>query len=198
MDKLPETFVPLAQLDFNMNDSYIALRTGMNDPLQLRGAVTAVVQALDAEQPLYDMLSMDARIGQSLAQRRLTLWLMIGFAGVALILAAIGIYGVLSYAVAQRTHELGLRMALGAGQARVLRLVLRQGLMLALAGAAAGLAVALVLGRWASSFLFGVSWRDPLTLVAVPLLLLAIAALACYLPARRATRVDPMIALRGE
>jgi len=198
MDKLPETFVPLAQLDYNMNDSYVALRTTLSDPMQLRTAVTSVVQSLDAQQPLYDMLSMDARIGLSLAQRRLTLWLMIGFAGLALILAAIGIYGVLSYAVAQRTHELGLRMALGAGRPRVLRLVLRQGLTLALAGAVAGLAVAMVLGRWASSFLFGVSRRDPLTLVAVPLLLLAIAALACYLPARRATRVDPMIALRGE
>ncbi|HUX66079.1 MAG TPA: ABC transporter permease [Terriglobales bacterium] len=198
MDKLPEMFVPLAQTGFNQTDSYVVVRTGGGDPLQMRAAATAAIQALDPDQPLYDVLSMDQRVALSLAQRRLTLWLMGAFALLALALAAIGIYGVLSYAVAQRRQEIGVRMALGADRGRVLGLVLGQGLKLAAAGAAAGLVAALLLGRLASSFLFGVTITDPLTLAGVPALLLGIAALACYLPARRATRVDPVIALRGE
>ncbi|MGH9394964.1 MAG: FtsX-like permease family protein, partial [Terriglobales bacterium] len=198
MDKLPELFVPLSQTGYNDSDTYFAVRTSFADPLVLRSAVTAAINSLDPDEPLYDMLSMDQRLALSLAQQRLTLLLMATFAALALILAAIGIYGVLSYMVAQRTHEIGLRMALGAGHARVLRLILAQGLRLALIGAAAGLAAALLLARFASSFLFGVSAHDPATLIAVPLLLLAVAALACYLPARRATRVPPAIALRGD
>src|SRR6185437_6979849 len=198
MDKLPELWVPLTQVGSNAGDVYFTVRTGLADPLALRGGVTGAIQAQDADEPLYDMLTMDQRLALSLAQQRLTLWLMVGFAGLALILAAIGIYGVLSYLVAQRTHEIGVRMALGAGQPRVLRLVLGQGLRLALIGAGCGLAAALVLAGYASSFLFGVSPRDPGTPISVPLLLLGVAALACYLPARRATRVPPSIALRGE
>ena len=197
MDKLPELWVPLSQTG-NSGDVYFTVRTGLADQLALRGGVTSAIQAQDADEPLYDMLTMDQRVALSLAQQRLTLWLMIGFAGLALVLAAIGIYGVLSYLVAQRTHEIGVRMALGAGQPRVLRLVLGQGLRLAVIGAAGGLAAALVLAGYAASFLFGVSPRDPATLTAVPLLLLAVAALACYVPARRATRVPPAVALRGE
>ena len=196
MDRLPEMLVPMEQTE-NAN-AYFMIRTRQADPMGLRGAATAAIQAQDADEPVYDMMTMDQRVALSLAQRRLTLWLMIGFAGLAMVLAAIGIYGVLSYAVAQRAHEIGVRMALGAGRSRVLGLVLRQGLKLAGAGAVAGLAAAVILGRYAESFLYGISWADPATLIAVPVLLLAIAALACYVPARWATRVDPMIALRGE
>ncbi|MGH9519112.1 MAG: FtsX-like permease family protein, partial [Terriglobales bacterium] len=142
--------------------------------------------------------TMDQRIALWLAQRRLTLLLMAAFAGLALILAAIGIYGVLSYSVSQRQHEIGLRMALGAGASQVLGMILGQGLRLALAGAMGGLIAVLLLGRVARSFLYGVGASDPLTLIVVALVLLLVAALACYLPARRATRVDPVIALRGE
>ncbi|MGH9486423.1 MAG: ABC transporter permease [Terriglobales bacterium] len=197
MDKLPEVFVPSAQYG-DPGDSYFVVRTRFADPMQMRAAATAAIQSVDATQPLYDMMSMRTRIALSLAQRRLTLWLMGGFALLALILAAIGIYGVLSYAVAQRAHEIGVRMALGANQPRVLGLVLGQGMKLALAGAVAGVLIALIAGRLAASFLFGVSGHDPLTLVAVPALLLLVAALACYIPARRATQVDPVTALRGQ
>ena len=198
MDRLPESFVPLMQLTYALSGIDFAVRTRQADPMQLRGEVTAAIQSLDAGQPLDDMMTMNQRIALSLAQRRLTLWLMGAFAVLALTLAAIGIYGVLSYAVAQRTHEIGIRMALGAGRGSVLALVLGHGMRLAGAGALAGLAAALALGRFAASYLFGVSWRDPLTLAAVPLLLLAVAALACYVPARRASRTDPWTALRKE
>jgi len=198
MDRLPELFVPLNQVGFDQTGAYFVVRTGLASPLDLRAGVTAAVQAGDADQPLYDMLTMDQRVALSLAQRRLTLWLMVGFAGLALVLAAIGIYGVLSYAVAQRVHEIGIRMALGAGHGRVLGQVMGHGLRLAGAGALAGLAIALAAGRFGASFLYGVGAADPVVLMAVPATLLAVAAVACYLPARRATRVDPMIALRGE
>ncbi|MGH3185545.1 MAG: FtsX-like permease family protein, partial [Streptosporangiaceae bacterium] len=198
MDRLPELFVPLEQTGFNNTKVDYIVRLRQGDPMQLRAAATHAVQALDADQPLDDIASMDQRVALSLAQRRLTLWLMGIFSLLALALAGIGIYGVLSYGVAQRAHEIGVRMALGAGRGRVLGLVLGQGLRLALIGAVCGLAAALVLGRFARSFLYGVTAFDPLTLAAVPALLIAIAALACYIPARRATRVDPVIALRGE
>lgn len=197
MDRLPEMYVPLSQSS-DATDSYIVVRTAMSDPLQLRPEAAAIVQSLDPNVPIDDALTMDQRVALSLAQRRLTLWLMIGFAALAMILAAIGIYGVLSYAVAQRRHEIGVRMALGASQQRVRALVLREGLRLTGWGAMAGLVAALLAGRYAASFLYGVSWADPVTLLGAPALLLATAALACYVPARRATRIDPMIALRGE
>jgi putative ABC transport system permease protein len=118
------------------------------------------------------------------------------FGALALILASIGIYGVLAYSVAQRTSEIGLRMALGAQPHQVLRLVLRQGMLLALIGAAVGILVALPVARLASGLLYGVSATDPITYAAITLLLMGVALLACYLPARRATRIDPLVALR--
>jgi putative ABC transport system permease protein len=118
------------------------------------------------------------------------------FGALALILASIGIYGVLAYSVAQRTSEIGLRMALGAQPHQVLRLVLKQGMLLALVGATVGVVVALPVARLASGLLYGVSATDPLTYAAITLLLMGVALLACYLPARRATRIDPLVALR--
>lgn len=197
MDALPEMFVPAVQTG-NTADAFLILRTAMANPMDLRASVTGVVQGLDADQPLFDMQTMDQRVAFWLAQRRVTLELMAAFAVLALLLAAIGIYGVLSYSVAQREHEIGLRMALGAGGNRVLGMMLGQGLRLALAGAAGGVIAVLLLGRVARSFVFGVSASDPLTLVAVALVLLAVAVVACWVPAHRATRVDPVIALRGE
>jgi putative ABC transport system permease protein len=197
MDKLPEMYVPITQ-GGNAQDTNFVLRTSMGDPLALRSAIAAAIQTLDPDQPLFRLQTMNQKIDASLASRQLTQWLMEAFALLALILAGIGIYGVLSYGVAQRRHEIGIRMALGANAGTVQGMVMRQGMKLAAVGAILGLAAALGLGRLANSFLYGVSWADPVTLIAVPAVLLAIAALACYLPARRATRVDPVIALHGE
>ena len=141
---------------------------------------------------------MTQLVASSVAQRRLSVQLLGGFAGGALLLAAIGLYGVLAFVVAQRTQEIGIRVALGAQRGDVLRLVLRQGMTLTATGIAVGLAVAVALTRLMRSLLFGISATDPVTFALVPLLLAAVALLACLLPARRATRIDPMVALRYE
>jgi putative ABC transport system permease protein len=142
--------------------------------------------------------TMEQIVGESLAGDRFAASLFAAFAAVALILAAIGIYGVMSFAVAQRTHEIGLRMALGAAPGQVLEMVLREGMLLACGGLLLGLAGAYAVGRTMKSVLYGISAIDPLAIGAVAAILVLSAALACYLPARRATRVDPLVALRHE
>jgi ABC-type antimicrobial peptide transport system permease subunit len=141
---------------------------------------------------------MDQLLGNSLAARRLTLVLMGSFAALALLLAAIGVYGVISYSVRGRTHEIGIRMALGAQRSDVLNLILAQGARLALLGVAIGLGAALALTRWMETLLFETRPTDPLTFAVTAAVLASVALFACYLPARRATKVDPMIALRCE
>jgi putative ABC transport system permease protein len=141
---------------------------------------------------------MEQVVTQANARPRFYLLLLGTFAAVALILAAVGIYGVISYSVSRRRHEIGLRMALGAGQRDVLRLVVRQGMRVALAGAGAGLAGALLLTRLMSTLLYGVGSTDPLTFSLVTLVLTAVALVASYIPARRATRIDPLVALRHD
>jgi ABC-type antimicrobial peptide transport system permease subunit len=141
---------------------------------------------------------MQERLDASVGLERLTVVLVGGFGLLALVLASVGIYGVISYSVTQRTREIGVRMALGAGPAEILGMVLRNGLLLTLAGVGFGLAAGLGLTRLIQSLLFGVSPTDPATFVIVPLLLTAVAALACLIPARRAARVDPIVALRYE
>jgi putative ABC transport system permease protein len=137
-------------------------------------------------------------LSNALAEPRFYLILLGCFAGFTLVLVALGIYGVMAYSVTQRTHEIGIRMALGADQAQVLRLMLQQGLLLALLGIGIGIAAALALARLMAAFLFGVPATDPLTFAAIAVLLLLVALLACYLPARRAAKVDPLVALRCE
>src|SRR5947209_3465256 len=168
------------------------------DPVQLTTSIRNEVQALDRDVPIFNVKTMDERISESASKPRFRTLLYGIFAGLALLLASIGIYGVISYSVTQRTHELGLRVALGAQRKDVLRLVIGQGMKMALLGIDQGPIGAFVVTRVMSSFLFGVSATDPPTFAGVSILLTIVALLACYIPARRATRVDPMVALRYE
>src|SRR5205085_5049115 len=168
------------------------------DPLNYVTAVRRDVQALDNDQPIASVYTMEQLMSESVARARFSTTLLAIFAGVALILAAVGIYGVMSYAVTQRTHEIGIRMALGADHRAVMRMVLRQGMTLAVIGVAAGLAASFALTRLLATLLFGVSTTDPTTFIAIALMLTVVAMGACFVPARRATRVDPMVALRYE
>ncbi len=153
---------------------------------------------VDKDLPVSSVETVDHHLSHLMAEPRLCTLLLGVFAGVALILASVGIYGVMSYAVTERRHEIGIRMALGAGQRDVLTLVVKQGLVLALIGVAIGLVAALALTRVMSSLLFGVSASDPFTFAAISVLLTGVALGACFIPALRATKVDPMIALRYE
>jgi putative ABC transport system permease protein len=183
--------------ELGYNAMALVIRTTSN----LKKIVAAVrheVLQMDPDQPLSNVATMEELMSTSMAQRRFSMFLLSTLAALALLLAAVGVYGVMAYTVAQRTHEIGIRMALGAQHQDVLRLVVGEGFKLALAGVAIGLAGAAALSRVLESFLFGVGQRDALTFFSVAALLLATALLACYIPARRATGVDPMVALRYE
>jgi ABC-type antimicrobial peptide transport system permease subunit len=188
---------PIEQTPVSANSMAIAVR-GSSDPGLLANDLRQTVGQLDPALAVANIRAMDDIADANVATPRFALFLVGLFAGLALTLAAIGIFGVISYAVSQRTHEFGLRMALGAQARDVRRLVLGQGVKLALAGVALGLASALVLGRVLRSLLYEVSGADPATFASVAAVAIAVAALACYLPARRATIVDPVNALRSE
>ncbi|HKR14164.1 MAG TPA: ABC transporter permease [Pyrinomonadaceae bacterium] len=175
----------------------LALRTN-GDPSSLVGAVREAIRSVDPDQPVSNVATLGEVLGQEAAQRRLGMILLTAFAVLALLLASLGIYGVLAYFVAQHRNEIGVRLALGATPARILLLVLRKGMALTMLGVAIGLAASFVLTRLMTSLLFGVKAVDPLTFAAVPVLLVVIALLACWIPARRAAKVDPMVALRYE
>jgi putative ABC transport system permease protein len=168
------------------------------DPAQMIASVRSRLQEVDKEQPVYEISTMDDLLARSLAQPRFALSLLGLFAGLALLLAGIGIYGVMSYAVAQRRHEIGIRLALGAQPRDVLRLVIGEGMRLASLGVGLGLIGAFILTRFIKSLLFGVGAADPMTFALISLLILSVALLACYLPARRAMKADPLIALRSD
>jgi putative ABC transport system permease protein len=176
---------------------YLVIRT-TSDPVPMTAAIVKEIQAVDPEMPVYDVGSMDQRLYGSLARQRFLMFLLGVFALIALILAAIGVYGVMAYSVSQRTHEIGVRIALGARPDAILRLVIRQALILAALGIAIGLVGAFALTRVMSSLLFGVSATDLLTFVITSLLLGSIALMASYIPARRAAKVDPIAALQHE
>jgi putative ABC transport system permease protein len=175
----------------------LAVRTSA-DPLSLAASVREQVHPLDKDQSVAEMQALDQVVSASLAQPRLNTLLLAGFAALALLLAAIGVYGVISYSVAQRTREIGVRMALGASRGKVLRMVVGESLLLTIAGLGVGLVAAFALARVMTSLLYGVTPSDPATFLAVSLLLAGVAFLAAYIPARRATKVDPMVALRYE
>lgn len=168
------------------------------NPLLWEGAVRRQVAGADKDQPPHDVLTLDEFLARSLTSRRVTMFLLGAFAVLGLILALVGIYGVVSYSVSHRMHEIGVRIALGAEHSDVLKLVVGQGLGSALIGTGIGLAASLAVTRFLQAMLFGVKPTDPVTFVVVSLVLLVVALLACYLPARRATKVDPMVALRYE
>ncbi len=194
-EPIPEIYVPyLQQPSFSMA---LVLRTAAH-PQGLVGPVRKAVESIDKNQPLSETTTMDEVMAGLVAPRRFQMMLLGLFAMLALVLAAIGIYGVVSYSCSQRVHEFGVRMALGAERRDLLGLVIRQGARLALIGVCAGLGGALALTRFLSGMLYGIKPTDPLTLLAVSLLLTAVALLASYIPARRATKVDPMVALRYE
>jgi predicted permease len=191
----PEVYVPFAQGPFN--EMYLAVKTEAS-PRTILSEVRGTVETLDKDQPIYDIKTLDQRLGASLAQQRFSAVLLALFAGVALILTAVGLYGVISYSVAQRTHEIGTRMALGARQQSVLALVMGDGLKLAVTGVIIGLGASYVLKQMIESLLFGVKATDPVTFAGIAALLTAVSLFATYVPARRAARVDPVIALRCE
>jgi predicted permease len=168
------------------------------DPNQLIAAVRQQVKAIDPDQPIYSVRTMDDIRAESVAPERLNLTLLSIFAGIALVLAVVGIYGVMSYTVTQRTHEIGIRMAIGAQPRDVFRMVIGQGMMLALIGVVFGLVLAFLLTRLMASLLFGVEPTDPATFAAIAVLLTGVALVACYVPGRRATKVDPVVSLRYE
>ena len=197
-----EIFTPYKQVNPQYfaaatRNMWLAVKT-QRDPTTLTAAIRNEVQQIDKDQPISNVDTMENIVAATVAPQKFATWLLGIFAAVAMVLAAIGIYGVMAYSVTQRTHEIGIRMALGAGQKDVLRMVVGQGMKLALIGVALGLAGSFAATRLMSSLLFGVSATDPLTYGGVAVLLAAVALFACLIPARKATKVDPMIALRYE
>jgi putative ABC transport system permease protein len=194
-DVMPQVYSPDLE---DMGDALSFVLRVAGEPAGLIFAVRAVVAEVEPNQALYNVMTMEQRLANTTTSRRLNTALVGGFAAVALLLAVVGIYGVISYAVTQRTREIGMRMALGARPGNVMRFVMGQGMRVVLIGAGLGLAGALALARVLRNLLFEVAPTDPATFVCVTLLLSAVALLACYLPARRAARIDPMAALRCE
>jgi len=192
LNQIPDQFVPMMA-----GYTGIMLRTATS-PLAQVGSIRDVLNQMNSQQVMYNVHTMDDIISDRLADRRFSMILLGIFAALALVMSCGGIYGVISYLAGQRTHEIGIRMALGADRRDVLWMVLGDGAKVALVGVAIGLVAALGLTRLMENMLFGVSARDPLTFAGVAFLLTLVALLASYIPARRATKVDPMVALRYE
>ncbi len=199
-EMVAECFVPYLQdpLSQNLPRSTTIVARTQSDPGQLAAVLREEALALDKTLPIYNVRTMHEQMRESLTRRRFNLMLLSVFAAVALLLAAVGIYGVISYSVTERTHEIGIRQALGARPRDILKMVLGQGLGLALAGVAVGLGAAYALTRFAESMLYGVSATDTVTFLVISAVVLGVALAACFIPARRATKTDPMVALRYE
>jgi predicted permease len=195
VEAVPEVYAPLAQSPF---DTMFIVAHTANDPASIVPAARQQITSLDRNLPIYHVKTLDQYFADSVARPRFNSFLLGSFAALALLLACLGVYGVVSYAVVQRTHEIGIRMALGADGGNVVRVILSRGILLALAGVVIGLAGSFALAHLLSSMLFGVRVNDPTTFALVPLALFGVAALASYIPARRAAKVNPMVALRNE
>jgi predicted permease len=197
-EEVPIYYIPSTQLNFG--SMAVCLRTN-NDPHSVVSAVRSVVSSMDPDLPVYDIKTMEEYLASSVATQRFNAMLLEAFAGLALVLTGIGLYGVIAYAVAQRTHEIGVRMTLGASRSEVVRMVLKSGLQLTAIGVAAGLVLSFIAAKFATSFsslLFGIKATDLVTFSAVVGIVTIVSLLACYIPAYRASKVDPMIALRYE
>ncbi len=192
-----QAYFPQSQANFAVRSMSLVVRTPLS-PAAIAGAVRGQLSAMDPSLPLYEIKTMDEQVQDSVSQRRFNMALLVAFGLLALLLAAIGTYGVLSYSVGQRTAEIGIRLALGAHRADILKMVVGDGLRLAAIGLCVGIVAALVLTRFMSALLYGVGAIDPATFAGAAVVLTAMALLAAYLPARRATRIDPMVALRDE
>jgi putative ABC transport system permease protein len=190
----PRLYLPYQQADWW--SMYLVVRARAGDPASLIPAIRRELAAIDKDLPIHDIKPLEQSVAELNTDVRFSTLLVAAFAALAALLAALGVYGVMSYAVAERTQEIGIRMALGAQTGAVLKLIIRQGLTLALAGIVLGLAGAFALTRAMANLLYGVSVTDPATFVIAPLFLACAALFACYLPARRAAKVDPLTALR--
>lgn len=197
LDRKPPMQLYLPESQFPTSFMTLVVRTA-SDPAGMTAAIRNEILAVDKDQAVFKITTMEQLLGDSISLRRFSMLLLIIFAGIALTLATVGIYGVISYSVSQRSHEIGVRLALGAGRKDILRLVVGQGMTLTLTGVAIGLAAAFGLTRVMEGLLFGVSATDPVTFVLISIVLAGVALGACFVPARRATKVDPMIALRCE
>jgi ABC-type antimicrobial peptide transport system permease subunit len=193
-EPVPQMFVSLAQEPPRSVDLFI--RTSSGDPLAMAGALRAAVRRAEKDAPIYGVAPLEQQLGAYLTQRRFQTSLLAAFSVVALLMAAVGIYGLIQYSVATRTQEIGVRVAIGAQAGDIFRMIVGEGLTLSLTGLALGLVGAWWLSRAVSSLLFGVTAGDPWTFITVSLLLTAVAGAACYFPARRAMAVDPIVALR--
>jgi putative ABC transport system permease protein len=196
-DFFQEFYLPYTQYPWELAPRHLIVRTAVN-PTAMAAAIQREIGALDKDQPVSSVRTLEEVVAEAVGPQRFAMILLGAFAVLALVLASVGIYGVMAYSVSQRTHEIGIRMALGARGSNVLGMVVGEALVLTLTGAGLGLAGALALTRLLSSLLYNVRPTDPLTLALVSLALLGVSALASYIPARRATRVDPMVALRYE
>jgi putative ABC transport system permease protein len=191
----PTTYVPFNQ--FAIGFFSVLVRTEA-DPRAVMTNVKGIIREIDSDLPIFGLTTMEQAVSDSVAQPRFYMVLLAIFAGIALLLAALGIYGVISYLVSQRTRELGIRVALGATRLSIVRHVVAQGAMLAVVGLVIGIVASLALAKAAASMVFEIGVIDPVTLAFAPLVLLGAALLGCYLPARRAARVDPIISMRSE